>query len=159
MLTHARAVDADLEFEWTESGRFNWLFEGIPRSDDPKPKKKNPLPLLLDKADLQDVTLHFQHPALLEPLGVRVPLYPLQHHEVITDAAQALTDLDFEVPTVRDPHAPSNTRQEGGGFLCGVYESDPRFWGLDGIPADFAEELLDGIGSASVEETGVDGDV
>ena len=28
------------------------------------------------------------------------------------------------------------------GFLCGVYESRPEFWTVDGIPDDFGEELL-----------------
>ncbi len=46
------------------------------------------------------------------------------------------------MPTVRDPVAPSNTRQEGKGFLCGIYESTPVPWAVDGIPPDFAEELL-----------------
>lgn len=79
---------------------------------------------------------------LLEPLGLNLPLYALQHHEVITDTVPELEALDFEVPTVRDPYAPSNTRQEAKGFLCGVYESAPEFWAIDGIPPDFAEELL-----------------
>jgi len=79
---------------------------------------------------------------MLVPLGLNLPLYPLQHHELITDAVPELETLDFEVPTVRDPWAPSNTRQEGKGFLCGVYESEPEFWATDGIPPDFAEELL-----------------
>ncbi len=79
---------------------------------------------------------------LAAPLGLNLPIYPLQHHEVITDSVPELEALDFEVPTVRDPWAPSNTRQEGHGFLCGVYESEPEFWATDGIPPDFAEELL-----------------
>jgi glycine/D-amino acid oxidase-like deaminating enzyme len=79
---------------------------------------------------------------LARPLGLNLPIYPLQHHELITDNVPELEALGFEVPTVRDPWAPSNTRQEGYGFLCGVYESDPRFWATDGIPPDFGEELL-----------------
>ncbi len=75
-------------------------------------------------------------------LGLSLPLYPLEHHEVVTGPVAELEALDFEVPTVRDPFAPSNTRQEGNGFLCGVYESNPKFWAQDGIPEDFAEELL-----------------
>lgn len=75
-------------------------------------------------------------------LGLNLPLYPLEHHEVITSDVPGLADLGFEVPTVRDPWAPSNTRQERGGFLCGVYEANPKFWAVDGIPPDFTEELL-----------------
>ena len=79
---------------------------------------------------------------LLEGLGLNLPLYPLEHHEVITGDVPALSELGFEVPTVRDPWAPSNTRQEHDGFLCGVYEANPKFWAVDGIPPDFTEELL-----------------
>lgn len=79
---------------------------------------------------------------MLAPLGLNLPIYPVQHHEVRTEPIAELQALDFEVPAVRDPYAPSNTRQEGSGLLCGVYESDPQFWATDGIPADFKEELL-----------------
>jgi len=79
---------------------------------------------------------------MLEPLGLNLPIYPVQHHEVITGTVPELNNLDFELPAVRDPYAPSNTRQERDGFLCGVYESDPQFWATDGIPEDFKEELL-----------------
>ncbi len=79
---------------------------------------------------------------MVQGLGLNLPLYPLQHQEVVTEAVPELAALGFEVPTVRDPYAPSNTRQEGQGYLCGVYESRPEFWAIDGIPPDFTEELL-----------------
>ena len=79
---------------------------------------------------------------MVQGLGLSLPLYPLQHHEVVTEAVPELETLGFEMPTVRDPYAPANTRQERGGFLCGVYESEPEFWAVDGIPPDFTEELL-----------------
>ena len=79
---------------------------------------------------------------MLTPLGLNLPVYALEHHEVITGEVPELESLDFEVPTVRDPYAPSNTRQEGKGFLCGVYESNPVAWAIDGVPENFAEELL-----------------
>ena len=79
---------------------------------------------------------------LLAPIGLNLPLYALEHHEVVTDVVPELEALDFELPTVRDPWAPSNTRQEGKGFLCGVYEKQPVPWAVDGIPKDFIEELF-----------------
>lgn len=75
-------------------------------------------------------------------IGLDLPLYALEHHELVTDGVQALRELDFEVPTVRDPGAPANTRQEQYGFLCGVYERDPVFWGTQGIPPEFGQELF-----------------
>ncbi len=79
---------------------------------------------------------------LARQLGLDLPLYALEHHEVVTERVPELAELDKEVPTVRDPYAPSNIRQEGDGYLCGVYESNPKFWAVEGIPTDFAEELL-----------------
>jgi dimethylglycine dehydrogenase len=79
---------------------------------------------------------------LAEAIGLQLPLYPVQHHEVVTGPVPEIETLGFELPTVRDPYAPSNTRQEGAGFICGVYESEPEFWALDGIPPDFGQELL-----------------
>ena len=79
---------------------------------------------------------------LLAPLGLNVPLYATEHHEMITDSIPELTQLDHEVPAYRDSYASVSVRQEREGLLAGVYETDPVFWSLDGIPKDFKEELL-----------------
>ncbi len=84
----------------------------------------------------------FWTPELAGSLGVALPLYAVEHHEVITGPVPEIAALAFELPTLRDPYGPSNIRQEGTGFLCGVYESDPKFWALDGIPPAFGQELL-----------------
>ncbi len=75
-------------------------------------------------------------------IGLDLPLYALEHHEIVTDPIPALYGLVREVPTIRDPAAPSNIRQEGHSLLCGVYESEPVFWGTDGIPPEFGQEML-----------------
>jgi dimethylglycine dehydrogenase len=79
---------------------------------------------------------------LLSPLGLNVPLYATHHHEFITETVPALAELDHEVPAYRDSFVSCSMRQERQGFLLGVYETDPVFWALDGIPKDFAEELF-----------------
>jgi dimethylglycine dehydrogenase len=79
---------------------------------------------------------------LAQQIGLNLPLFALQHHEIITGPVPELASLKTELPTVRDPAAPANIRQERDGFLCGVYEQGPKFWATDGIPADFREELL-----------------
>lgn len=79
---------------------------------------------------------------LVLELRLTLPVYALEHHEVVTGSVPGLETLDFEVPTVRDPHAQANIRQERDGFLCGVYEANPKFWAVDGIPPAFTEELL-----------------
>lgn len=75
-------------------------------------------------------------------IGLDLPLYAMEHHEVITEPIPELMALDREVPAVRDPVAPSNVRQEGKSLLCGVYEADPVPWATSGIPLDFGQELL-----------------
>ncbi|MEM7376363.1 MAG: FAD-binding oxidoreductase [Pseudomonadota bacterium] len=80
---------------------------------------------------------------LLAPLGVNLPLYATQHHEMITDAIPALASRSHEVPAWRDSYVSCSVRQEGDGVLVGIYESEPVFWALEGIPADFAEDLFE----------------
>ncbi len=101
--------------------------------------------------DTDDGVIHAEHVIMAASFWTRelaaqinldLPLYALEHHEVITDDIPELEALDFEVPTVRDPYAPANTRQEHNSLLCGVYEADPVFWATDGIPPEFGQELL-----------------
>ena len=93
-------------------------------------------------ADHVVLAASFWSRALAAQAGRDLPLFALEHHEIVTEAIPALADLGFELPTVRDPAAPANVRQEGQGLLIGVYETDPRPWGVDGIPPDFGQELL-----------------
>ena len=48
---------------------------------------------------------------LLLPLGIDLPIYAMEHHEIITDEIPLLRELGREVPAIRDPRAPSNVRQ------------------------------------------------
>jgi dimethylglycine dehydrogenase len=79
---------------------------------------------------------------MLEPLGLNLPLYATEHHEMITEDIPLVAALDHALPAVRDSHVSCNVRQEGKGLLLGIYETEPEFWSLDGIPKDFKEELL-----------------
>jgi dimethylglycine dehydrogenase len=79
---------------------------------------------------------------LLSPLGLNAPLYATEHHEFITDNVPALVTRENEVPAMRDSYISCSVRQEGSGFLTGIYEAEPVFWALDGIPKDFKEELF-----------------
>lgn len=80
---------------------------------------------------------------MLLPLGIDLPVYAIEHHEIITDSHPDIAALDFELPTVRDPLIPGNIRQEGEGLLIGVYEQHPVAWHTEGIPQEFGQELLD----------------
>ena len=79
---------------------------------------------------------------MLAPLGLNLPLYPTQHHEIITESLPEVSALDGELPAMRDSWVSCNVRQERDGLLIGIYEKEPEFWALDGIPPDFKEELL-----------------
>ena len=79
---------------------------------------------------------------MLVPLGINLPLYPTQHHELITDSIPQLAQRDVPLPAMRDSYVSCNVRQERDGLLIGIYEKAPEFWALDGIPPDFKEELL-----------------
>ena len=79
---------------------------------------------------------------MLEPLGLNLPLYATQHHEIITDGLPQIAALPKKLPAMRDSWVSCNVRQEKHGLLIGIYEKQPEFWALDGIPPDFKEELL-----------------
>lgn len=79
---------------------------------------------------------------MLAPLGVDLPLYPTQHHEIVTEPVPEVAALETELPAMRDSYVSCNVRQERDGLLIGIYEKEPEFWALDGIPEDFKEELL-----------------
>ncbi len=79
---------------------------------------------------------------MLASIGLDLPLYATQHHEIITESMPAIAALETELPAMRDSYVSCNLRQERDGLLIGIYESSPEFWALDGIPKDFAEELL-----------------
>ena len=74
--------------------------------------------------------------------GVELPVVPLQHHYVVTDAVPEVAALDRELPVLRDPEASFYVRQEAGGLLVGPFERRPLTWALDGIPPGFHGKLL-----------------
>lgn len=79
---------------------------------------------------------------MLMPLGLNIPIYATQHQEMITESIPALEALAHEVPAWRDSYVSGSVRQEAKGVLAGVYEAEPKFWALDGIPRDFKEDLF-----------------
>lgn len=74
--------------------------------------------------------------------GVELPIVPLQHHYVVTDAIEELEHLSTELPVLRDADASYYVRQEGPGLLVGPFERNPQPWALEGIPEGFHAQLL-----------------
>jgi glycine cleavage system aminomethyltransferase T/glycine/D-amino acid oxidase-like deaminating enzyme len=78
-------------------------------------------------------------------LDVRIPLVPMSHQYVVTDAF--LERQDHPLPTLRDPDLLVYYRQEVEGLVMGGYERTPAPWTADAttyddIPSDFNGKLL-----------------
>ncbi|MDP9342541.1 MAG: FAD-dependent oxidoreductase [Actinomycetota bacterium] len=72
--------------------------------------------------------------------GVEVPVVPMAHQFLVT---KPLEGVRRDFPTMRDPDLLVYFREDAGGLVAGGYERDPAPWGMDGIPADFNNRLLD----------------
>jgi dimethylglycine dehydrogenase len=75
-------------------------------------------------------------------VGVSLPLVPIEHQYVITEAIPELKKLPREIPVTRDPERVFYIRQETDGLLIGIFEANPLPWGVQGIPPDFVQQLL-----------------
>jgi len=74
--------------------------------------------------------------------GVDLPVAPMEHHYLITDAVEGLNNLPGELPVVADLNGSTYARQERDGLLLGVYERNPKHWHMNGAPWDFGTDLL-----------------
>ena len=74
--------------------------------------------------------------------GTYLPLHPMEHQYVVTDAIVEIYDRDTEHPHVMDPAGESYLRQEGRGLCIGFYEQPCKAWAVDGTSWDFGHELL-----------------
>ncbi len=72
-------------------------------------------------------------------VGLNFPIIPMAHLYLITEPIAGVTP---DLPTMRDPDLLVYYRQEVGGLIAGGYEREPRAAFLDGIPADFNNQLL-----------------
>ena len=75
-------------------------------------------------------------------LGLDLPVVPILHQYVVTDAVDELQSLSDELPIIRDPEESWYVRQEGKGFIIGPYESNGKTWSIDKVPPEFGMELL-----------------
>jgi sarcosine dehydrogenase len=72
--------------------------------------------------------------------GVNVPLVSVQHQYLITDRIDGIPP---DLPTLRDPDRLTYYKEEVGGLVMGGYEPNPKPWAEQGVPQDFAFQLLD----------------
>ena len=75
-------------------------------------------------------------------VGLDLPLSPLEHHYLVTEAIPEVAALDFEVPMTVDLEGFTYMRQDQQGILVGIYELDHKHWNIDGAPWDYGIELI-----------------
>ncbi|MFL9863479.1 FAD-dependent oxidoreductase [Paraburkholderia fungorum] len=74
--------------------------------------------------------------------GVKLPLIPMEHHYLITEAIPELAAFGKEIPVMVDLDGEIYMRQEHQGVLFGVYEKNSTPWSLTGTPWDYGETDL-----------------
>jgi 4-methylaminobutanoate oxidase (formaldehyde-forming) len=72
--------------------------------------------------------------------GVNLPLYPVEHHYIVTNPIEGAFD---ELPLGRDPDLCIYFRGEGNGIMLGAFQKFTKPWLVDKIPDDFSFKLLD----------------
>ncbi len=82
---------------------------------------------------------------LARMVGVRVPIVPIEHQYLVTEAFREPGAVPL--PTLRDPDWLTYWRPEVDGLLMGGYERDPAPWSVsadrfDAVPGDFNGRLL-----------------
>jgi len=75
-------------------------------------------------------------------VGVEIPVSPMEHHFLITEAIPELEALEFEMPMMVDLEGFTYMRQELSGLLIGIYELDYKHWNMDGAPWNYGLELI-----------------
>ena len=77
---------------------------------------------------------------IAELAGVSVPLQPVKHQYIITEAIEG---IHADLPTLRDPDKRTYYKEEVGGLVMGGYEPNPIPWITGDLPDDFAFQLFD----------------
>jgi len=75
-------------------------------------------------------------------VGVQLPLIPMEHHYLVTDAIPEIAEAERELPMILDADAEIYMRQEGKGMLVGVYEKQSTPWAVSGTPWEYGETDL-----------------
>ena len=96
--------------------------------------------------------------------GVQVPIVPMEHHYLLTEALDELVGWDGELPLVLDLDGEMYLRQEHDGVLLGVYERNSTPWSVKGTAWDFGETdllevRLDDIAEAQVARVSFTGEL
>jgi len=71
--------------------------------------------------------------------GVTIPLYPVEHHYIVSEPLKGVHD---NLPVGRDPDTQIYFRSEGDAIMLGAFQSYSKAWMVDQIPKDFSFQLL-----------------
>src|SRR5438270_646473 len=72
--------------------------------------------------------------------GVTIPLYPVEHHYVVTEPLPGAFD---ELPVGRDPDLCIYFRGEGHALMLGAFQNFSKAWMVEKIPDKFCFQLLE----------------
>lgn len=72
--------------------------------------------------------------------GVSVPMHSAEHMYIVTGKVDGVHP---DLPVMRDPDGFIYFKEEVGGLAMGGFEPSAKPWGMDGIPEDFAFQLLE----------------
>ena len=72
--------------------------------------------------------------------GVTIPLYPVEHHYVVTEPIAGAFD---ELPVGRDPDLCIYFRGEGDGVMLGAFQESSKPWMVNKVPEKFSFQLLE----------------
>lgn len=72
--------------------------------------------------------------------GVTIPLYPVEHHYVVTEPLAGAFD---ELPVGRDPDLCLYFRGEGNAVMLGAFQNFSKPWMVENIPDNFSYQLLE----------------
>lgn len=76
--------------------------------------------------------------------GLDLPILPMQHHYVVTEAVPEFSAMGHEIPVTRDDHFTGYLRREQSGALIGLYDTHDAVakW-VDGCPWESENELFE----------------
>jgi 4-methylaminobutanoate oxidase (formaldehyde-forming) len=72
--------------------------------------------------------------------GVDIPLYPVEHHYVVTEPLAGAFD---NLPVGRDPDLCLYFRGEGEAVMLGAFQAQSKAWMVDRVPEGFSYQLLE----------------
>lgn len=72
--------------------------------------------------------------------GLHIPLYPVEHHYVVTEPLAGIHD---DLPMLRDPDSMTYVRPDGNTLVLGGFQAMSNPWLVDRVPDDFSFQLLE----------------